>query len=152
MIGAVVDAEAPGSVPGRPWTASAVDLVGPVVTAAGIGVALLVTSVPAPGEELAAYALYAATAIYATGMTWDVIAAAGNARSRRRSETTRRYSTCLFGLVPFALLIVGLSAAADGRGWIFDWRLMLVVVLAANLAQFLVFTRISQVPRDGRTP
>lgn len=145
MIGAVVDAEAPGSVPGRSWTKTAVDLVGPVVTAAAIGAVLVVTSTPAPGEELAAFALYAATAIYVTGMIWDVIGAAGNARARRRSETARRYSSCLFGLVPFAVLVVALSAAADGEGWIFDWRLALVAVVAANLVQFLVFTRFSHV-------
>ena len=148
MIDAVADADAPSSTPGRRWTGAAVDIAGPVLTAVAIGVVLLATSTPAPGEELAAYALYAVAAVYVTGLIWDLVSALGNARSRRRSETEHRYSSCLFGLVPLGGLVVVLSAAADGQGWIFDWRLVLVAVLAANLVQFLVFTRISQVPPE----
>ncbi|MBA2304706.1 MAG: hypothetical protein H0W08_19025 [Acidobacteria bacterium] len=44
-----------------------------------------------------------------------------------------------------------LSAKADGQGWIFDWRLTLAAVVAANIAQFLMFTRISTVI-PGRGP
>jgi len=123
-------------------------ILGPILIAATVGLALFVSSTPAPGQEFYAIMLYGATATYLTGLIWDLMSAAMNADVRRRIPAqARNYSSCLGGLLPLALAVVFLSAKADGQDWIFDWRWMLVVVLALTVSQFAIFAWISKVDR-----
>jgi len=140
----------PTALVGRAWRSTALGIVGPILIALVVGAVLLATSTPAPGQEFYAFVLYVVTAVYLAGMVWDLISAAQNATERRnRPEKTGSYSSCLFGLLPLAAVVVLLSAKADGQGWIFDWRLVFVAVLAASVAEFFAFSRISTV--QGRT-
>jgi hypothetical protein len=125
----------------RGWERVTVDIVGPVVVATAIGSLLLTTSTPATGDEVAAYLLYVVTAVFVTGLIWDVLGVASNARARTGSASGRPTSSCLFGLLPVGAFIVGLSAMTDGSGWIFDWRLTALVIVAANVCSFVVVAR-----------
>jgi len=144
MLGGVEGSEdAPRSVVHRAWESTFFGIAGPLLIAAALGLALLATNTAAADDEFQALLLYATTAVYLTGLVWDLIAAGLNATARRRERPASNYSSCLFGLAPVALIIVGLSASANGSGWIFDWRATLAVLLAANLAHLVIFTRVS---------
>lgn len=136
--------EAPRDLPSRVAASTAFGMVGQIAIALVVGLALAATSTPAPDKEFLAYLLYAATAVYLAGLIWDLFSAAlYAARNRRHPATARNYSSCLFGLLPVGGGVVVLSAIAEGEGWIFDWRFMLLALVAVNLLDFLLFSAIS---------
>lgn len=141
--------EAPRDLTSRVAACTALGIVGPIAIALAIGLALAATSTPEPEKEFVAYLLYTVTAVYLAGLAWDLFSAALiAARNRRHPATARNYSSCLFGLIPVGGGVVVLSAVADGEGWIFDWRFMLVVLIVVNVADFFLFSAIS----GWRTP
>jgi hypothetical protein len=145
MLGGVKGSEdAPKSVVDRVRESTVFGIAGPLLIAAALGLALLATNTATPDDEFLALVLYATTAGYLAGLVWDLIGAALNATARAHERSKSNYSSCLFGLAPFALIIVVLSAAVDGSGWLFDWRVTLIVLLVANLAQFLIFGLVSK--------
>jgi hypothetical protein len=135
--------ETPSDAASRLWANTAFGVAGPIAIALVVGLGLAATSTPAPNEEFYAYVLYIATAVYIAGLIWDLLIALLNSAANRQRSTARNYSSCLLGLLPVGGLVVALSAVADGDGWIFDWRLVLVAVLVLNVGEFLLFSWIS---------